>query len=640
MPSQIRPPPSPPPLLPLPIPLLFLVLLFSIAAVSFASDYACQELSTSCGSVTNITYPFWLANDTDELFTHCGYQDFKVICRDNTPILSLATDNYTVTHIDYGHRIISLADDDIVSSVDACPRVRHNLTVLTNSSLAYAPSDANLTFFFNCSDGLTEYMSPCLGKKSFVLTDEMIENNSFVPHNCEAVIVAPVLQEYLKSYQYELANGFREVLHEGFELNWSASTNTACSHCEQSGGWCGLNKTSSTTSVFACFCSDGRIESYNCSGKSKSKLKHGIIIGIAASAGFFLLLCFGFIHYRHKKKQGNSPSSKSLMQNLSSMPSSKDPVKGVEGFLLRYGSLVPKRYKYSEIKRMTNSFSNKLGQGGYGTVFKGTLKDGHLVAVKVLSETKGNGEEFINEVASISRTSHVNIVSLLGFCLEGPKRALVYDFMPNGSLEQFIYADKSKTETQNLGWEKLYEIAVGVARGLEYLHRGCNTRIVHFDIKPHNILLDQDFHPKISDFGLAKICPPKVSVISMAAARGTFGYIAPEVVTRSIGAVSSKSDVYSYGMMLLEMAGGRKNLDAGVENTSEIYFPHWIYDNLNKYCEVGISGLTSETGEVARKMIMVGLWCIQVNPANRPSMSKVLEMWEGSTGKLEMPPRP
>ncbi|XP_065001977.1 LEAF RUST 10 DISEASE-RESISTANCE LOCUS RECEPTOR-LIKE PROTEIN KINASE-like 2.4 isoform X3 [Musa acuminata AAA Group] len=629
MPSQIRPPPSPPPLLPLPIPLLFLVLLFSIAGVSFASDYACQERSTTCGDVTDITYPFWLANDPAELFTHCGYPEFMVICRNDTPILRLATDNYTVIHIDHDRRIISLADADIVGSADACPRVRHNLTFPPDSSLAYAPSDANLTFYFNCNVNLTEYISPCLGKKSFVLTDEMIDNNSFVPHNCEAVIVAPVRQEYLKSYQYELAHGFREALHEGFELNWSVSTNDTCSQCEQTGGWCGLNMTSSRTLVSACFCSDGRIASHNCSsaaGKGKkSTMKHGIIIGTVAglTLGCFALLCLFLCVYILRSRKHHEKNET-----------------GVEGFLLRHGSLVPKRYKYSEIKRMTSSFSNKLGQGGYGTVFKGTLKDGHLVAVKVLSETKGNGEEFINEVASISRTSHVNIVSLLGFCLQGPKRALVYDFMPNGSLEQFIYADKSKTETQNLGWEKLYEIAVGVARGLEYLHRGCNTRIVHFDIKPHNILLDQDFHPKISDFGLAKICPPKVSVISMAAARGTFGYIAPEVVTRSIGAVSSKSDVYSYGMMLLEMAGGRKNLDAGVENTSEIYFPHWIYDNLNKYCEVGISGLTSETGEVARKMIMVGLWCIQLNPADRPSMSKVLEMWEGSSGKLEMPPRP
>ncbi|CAL9084971.1 unnamed protein product, partial [Musa textilis] len=451
-----------------------------------------------------------------------------------------------------------------------------------------------------------------VGKKSFVLTDEMIESNSSVPRNCEAVIVAPVLKDYLDSlFQYGLANRYGDLLHEGFELNWSASTNDTCSHCEQSGGRCGLNYTSSKTSVVACFCSEGRIVSYNCSVA-------GLILGC-----FTLLLClFLCVYY-----------------NLRSRKPPENNEQGVEALLVRYGSLVPKRYKYSQIKRMTNSFGNELGHGGYGTVFRGTLKDGHLVAVKVLSETKGNGEEFINEVASISRTSHVNIVSLLGFCLEGPKRALVYDFMPNESLEQFIYAHKSKTETQ-LGWEKLYEIAIGVARGLEYLHRGCNTRIVHFDIKPHNILLDQEFHPKISDFGLAKICPPKVSIISMAAARGTFGYIAPEVVSRSIGAVSSKSDVYSYGMMVLEMAGGRKNLDAGVENASEIYFPHWIYDNLNKYCEVGISGLTSETGEVARKMILVGLWCIQVNPENRPSMSKVLEMLEGSTGKLEMPPRP
>ncbi|CAL9050978.1 unnamed protein product [Musa banksii] len=266
MPSQIRPPPSPPPLLPLPIPLLFLVLLFSIAAVSFASDYACQELSTSCGNVTDITYPFWLANDTAELVTPCGYPDFMVICRDNTPILSLATDNYTVIHIDHDRSIISLADADIVGNAVACPRVRHNLTFPPDSSLAYAPSDANLTFYFNCNVNLTEYMSPCLGKKSFVLTDDMIENNSFVPHNCEAVIVAPVLQEHLKSYQYELAYGFREALHEGFELNWSASTNDPCSHCEQSDGRCGLDETSRSTSVFACFCSDGRTASYNCSG--------------------------------------------------------------------------------------------------------------------------------------------------------------------------------------------------------------------------------------------------------------------------------------------------------------------------------------------------------------------------------------
>ncbi|CAL9115762.1 unnamed protein product [Musa textilis] len=310
-----------------------------------------------------------------------------------------------------------------------------------------------------------------------------------------------------------------------------------------------------------------------------------------------------------------------------------------EAFLHQCGTLTPKRYRYSEIKRMTKSFNDKLGQGGCGSVFKGALQDGRSVAVKVLKATKGHGEEFINEVAGISRTSHVNIVSLLGFCLEGSKRALVYDFMPNGSLEKFICSDDSAEEAR-FGYEKLHEIALGVARGLEYLHGGCSTRIVHFDIKPHNILLDQDFCPKISDFGLAKLCPPKVSVISMAGARGTVGYIAPEVFSRGFGVVSSKSDVYSYGMLLLEMAGGRRIIGATNENTSEVYFPHCLYDDLDRYCDVGVAGVTRETGEIARKMMIVGLWCIQMMPENRPSMSKVVEMLKGSASDLQMPPRP
>ncbi|KAL7131786.1 hypothetical protein ABFS83_12G028000 [Erythranthe nasuta] len=139
---------------------------------------------------------------------------------------------------------------------------------------------------------------------------------------------------------------------------------------------------------------------------------------------------------------------------------------------------------------MTKSFNEKLGQGGYGSVYKGVLPDGTLVAVKVLIEADGNGEEFINEVASISRTSHVNIVNLLGFSFDRNKRALMYEFMPNKSLDKFI------NNNNCLDLEKLYEIAVGVAKGLEYLHIGCKTRIVHFDIKPQNILLDEEFCPK------------------------------------------------------------------------------------------------------------------------------------------------
>jgi chitinase len=313
----------------------------------------------------------------------------------------------------------------------------------------------------------------------------------------------------------------------------------------------------------------------------------------------------------------------------------------IESFLQKEGTSHPKRYTYSQVRKMTKSFAHKLGQGGYGAVFRGSLPDGCEIAVKMLKDTEGDGEDFMNEVASISRTSHVNIVALLGFCLQGSKRALLYEYMPNGSLERYTFGNDSAEGNQNLSWDRLFSIVVGIARGLEYLHNGCKTPIVHFDIKPQNILLDQDFCPKISDFGLAKLCRQKESKISIAGARGTMGYIAPEVFNRSFGAVSNKSDVYSYGMVVLEMAGARKQIDVKRDDSSSRYFPQWLYDNLDQfcgatttYCEIG----GNTTTELVRKMVIVGLWCVQFRSADRPSMSEVLEMLETSTMDLQLPP--
>ncbi|XP_058772655.1 PR5-like receptor kinase [Vicia villosa] len=319
------------------------------------------------------------------------------------------------------------------------------------------------------------------------------------------------------------------------------------------------------------------------------------------------------------------------------------PYQIIELFLKNHGHLAAKRYTYTQIIKATNSFKNKLGQGGYGSVYKGKLQDGSLVAVKILSESNGNGEEFINEVASISVTSHVNIVSLLGFCLEGSKRALIYDYMPNGSLEKFINEDKDPLKLSfPLSCNTIYNIAIGVARGLEYLHKGCNTKILHFDIKPHNILLDGDFCPKISDFGLAKVCPRKESIISLLGARGTAGYIAPEVFSRNFGSVSHKADVYSYGMMVLEMVGGKQNNNiVDVESSSEIYFPHWIYKRLEQNQVPGLRSFNNEFDKkIVQKMVIVSLWCIQTDPSHRPAMSKVVEMMEGSLESLQIAPKP
>ncbi|KAK3440507.1 hypothetical protein EUGRSUZ_B00781 [Eucalyptus grandis] len=163
------------------------------------------------------------------------------------------------------------------------------------------------------------------------------------------------------------------------------------------------------------------------------------------------------------------------------------------------------RYTYNDIKRMTISFEENLGQGGYGYVYRGKLENGQLVAVKLLKKLKGNAEEFFNEVVSISRISHVNVVNLLGFHFEGSKRALVYEFMPNGSLKKPIFNRSNTLELDQLfNRDTLYLISLRIAHRLEYLHRGCNTRILHFDIKPHNILLDTNYCPRISNFGLPK----------------------------------------------------------------------------------------------------------------------------------------
>nr|XP_043616244.1 PR5-like receptor kinase [Erigeron canadensis] len=309
----------------------------------------------------------------------------------------------------------------------------------------------------------------------------------------------------------------------------------------------------------------------------------------------------------------------------------------VEIFIKNYRTLALKRFNYSEIKRITNSFVEILGKGAFGSVYKGQLPDGQLVAVKLLAETQGDGEDFINEVASIGRTSHVNIVTLLGFCIEGKKRALMYEFMPNGSLDKFLCRDSS-----HLDCNTLFQIAKGIARGLEYLHRGCNTRIVHFDIKPHNILLDEEFIPKISDFGLAKLCKTKESIVSVMGARGTAGYMAPEVFFKYLGGASHKSDVYSFGMMVLEMTGARKNNKVSATSTSsEAYFPDWVYMQIESGSNLGDNGrvTTEYEEELVKKLMIVGLWCIQSDPSDRPPISKVVEMLEGSIELLQVPPR-
>ncbi|CAN6451492.1 unnamed protein product [Victoria cruziana] len=308
----------------------------------------------------------------------------------------------------------------------------------------------------------------------------------------------------------------------------------------------------------------------------------------------------------------------------------------MEKLLRKCQTLMPRRYSYAEIKIITGHFREKLGQGGFGSVFKGSLFDGHPVAVKLLGKGDSSGRDFVNEVATIGRIHHVNIVRLVGFCSEGRTRALVYELMPNGSLDKYIFPSDDKKHL--LSWEMLRKIALGIARGIEYLHQGCDMCILHFDIKPHNILLDENFCPKISDFGLAKLSPVENS-LALSGYRGTIGYIAPEQVSRNLGGVSYKSDVYSFGMLLLKMAERTWNWDVLAPNAGKIYFPEWVYDRLSEGQDVQLGEAIEDEKETMMKLALVGLCCIQMFPANRPSMTQVIEMLEGRSDVLQLPPR-
>uniref|UniRef100_A0ACD5VDY9 Uncharacterized protein n=1 Tax=Avena sativa TaxID=4498 RepID=A0ACD5VDY9_AVESA len=311
-------------------------------------------------------------------------------------------------------------------------------------------------------------------------------------------------------------------------------------------------------------------------------------------------------------------------------------IDAVEKFLRVQKMVGPTRYAYTDIVAVTSHFRDKLGQGGYGLVFKGVLLPGDVhVAVKMLdNKSNCNGEDFISEVSTIGRIHHVNVVRLVGFCSDEMRRALVYEYMPCGPLDKYIFsAEKS------FSWDKLNEISLGIARGINYLHQGCDMQILHFDIKPHNILLDDNFVPKVADFGLAKLYPRDNSFVPSNAMRGTIGYIAPEMISRSFGVVSSKSDVYSFGMLLLEMAGGRRNADPNAANSSQSYYPSWVYDRLTEQELVEISP-ANDMHELEKKLCIVGLWCIQMRSQDRPTMSEVIEMLEGGADSLQMPSRP
>lgn len=347
--------------------------------------------------------------------------------------------------------------------------------------------------------------------------------------------------------------------------------------------------------------------------RNQSKL---IFFGAAMLGGSILIHLFlrsgialsPFLPYRRKQKR--------LIQDSD-----------IEGVNLR-------SFTYKELEKATDMFKEELGTGSFGAVYKGVLgvDATKLIAVKQLKKFVQEGEkEFKTEMKAIGRTHHRNLVQLLGYCDEGQHRLLVYEFMTNGSLARFLFGSKKPS------WDQRMDIAFGTARGLVYLHEECSSQIIHCDIKPQNILLDDCYTAKIADFGLAKLLETDQARTSTCI-RGTRGYVAPEWFKNR--RITAKVDVYSFGIVLLEIICCRKNVDLETGSDEKAVLADWAYDC---YMERRLERLVEDDAEAKNdparleKLVRIAIWCTQEDPSLRPSMKEVVQMLEGTT---EVPPPP
>ncbi|MBA0857780.1 hypothetical protein Goshw_017103 [Gossypium schwendimanii] len=463
-----------------------------------------------------VRFPFWLKDQ------RCGYPDpgFQLSCSQNkqTMLHLPRSVKMAVQYIDYEKQTIDVSGPD----GETCLYQQLPSLNLSASPFKFFGQLQNITLF-NCSEKS--------GKDSYgvgacpIIALPPDTRNNFNLVNCTKFVDISAVPRYFR---------FR------IRLQWSKPL---CIECEAQGRSCRLKNVSTPPQT-------------ECYDTPKPSTQTGAIL-----ASFLILLTvIGLYYVYHQKKKKKESQGK------------------IEKFLEDYKAFKPSRYSFADIKRITNEFKDKLGQGGYGTVFKGRLSNDVLVAVKILNDSKGNGEEFINEVGSMSRIHHVNVTRLVGFCADGYKRALVYEYLQNESLEKFIFA--AKGENHVLGWNKLQDIALGIAKGIEYLHQ-------------------------------AKLCSKDQSAVSMTGARGTMGYIAPEKKHRC-------------------HSGEHK----------PVYFPEWAYNHLDNGEETGIRIENESHSEIARKLTIVGLWCIQWYPVDRPSMKVVIKMLEGEADSLTKPPNP
>ncbi|XP_047053732.1 PR5-like receptor kinase [Lolium rigidum] len=351
------------------------------------------------------------------------------------------------------------------------------------------------------------------------------------------------------------------------------------------------------------FCPQINLTTSPSTGLSSSKGRIGLILGTIVS--FILITAFILfvIHRRRTRRHQEMEEEFGKLQGR------------------------PIRFTFLQLEVATEQFRDKLGEGGFGSVFEGKLGGGKI-AVKRLDHAGQGRKEFSAEVQTIGSIHHINLVKLIGFCVEKSHRLLVYEYMPKGSLDRWIYC-QHENNAPPLDWSMRCKIITHIAKGLSYLHEECMKRIAHLDIKPQNILLDDNFNAKISDFGLCKLIDRDMSQV-VTRMRGTPGYLAPEWLTSQI---TEKADVYSFGVVVMEVISGRKNIDASRSEESihliALLEEKVKCDNLVDLIDKNNDNMEAHQQD-AIQMMKLAMWCLQIDCKRRPKMSEVVKVLEGT----------
>ncbi|MCO5583607.1 hypothetical protein L7F22_037520 [Adiantum nelumboides] len=601
--------------------------LLALVALSLATACASLRCPSSCSFISPVPYPFGAAPG-------CGLPGFQLSNCSQTPqwnlLLSETPHIYYVRSIQrlsnsnnqslgYGGYIILSLIPNLNTPFCEISMPRFLLTAFSSSNL-YAFESANLTFFedkylfFNCTGSALQ--APTSG----VFKPSSSSCRNFLQH-CNYLLMGHCLEyaPYKDLYLPTLLNAYNcssfrrfiiaddddpvETWITGTKFAWGPVQDVdSCTRCQRTGGTCGYDIGDNS---FLCYCDDDDVKLTDCNEKKPGNKRVVIGASIAAISVLvvaIIVLCIVYRHY-YWWVFGNRKRLRldSIHQGPIDFP---------------YGALVA----------ATRNFNTEIGRGAFGKVYRGTLPDGNEVAVKILDPSMSHSnDQFLNEVGTIGSIHHVNVARLFGYCFSKSKRILVYEYVSNGSLDKHLFSSAPESQAV-LYWKQRFNIALGIARGLCYMHEECRNCIVHCDIKPQNILLDAAYCPKIADFGLAKLLSREESRV-LTQARGTPGYVAPEFWSLGSGPLTAKFDVYSYGMMLLEIVRGKRSFHQcdpfSLEESDE---------EVDDWMSVSVDGrlMDDVNSEQARICTLVALWCIQADPSLRPTMSKVVQYLQGT----------